>query len=192
MRAIKWPLLSTLVGAARMYANDSMRHTFDYPGWEQEANGDAKRKLRRIMHGRLFQLWLVEWCRINAVLFRYDTTPYFASDDGDLEIVGNKVDAKATTVGLLQVGAQLLRQQGWFAFAELGENLEWIAVDGFISCGDFFEQAVFVKHNDKIPGTNFRQIYREGSYFLLDTTKLAPFPEIVLTWTARVLTLSTG
>lgn len=185
MHAVRWPLLSTLVEAARMYALDSVRHTFDFPGWEDEARGDAERKMKRIMHGRLAQLWLAEWCRINEVPFRHDATPFFASDSGDLEIVGNKVDAKATTVGLLQVGAQLRRQQGWFAFTELDENLEWIGVKGLIPCEEFFEKAVYVKHNDRIPGTNFVQKYREGSYFLLDARGLVPFPEIVQTWVAE-------
>lgn len=187
MRTFKEPLGSILIEAARMYALDSHQHTMNYAGWEDEDN--TPQKIQRILHGRLAQLWLGEWCRINQVPHVADRSLYTHADGGvDLTILNHPIDVKASFNLPPQVGSHLREKAGgaeWFAFASLPWDLSWICIDGLIATSDFFQRAQFIPYGQNIPGTQLRQRFQDGSYFLLDRSPLHSLSEIVETWTVE-------
>ncbi len=111
---------SSNVDVARMYAYDSLHYTFDYPGWEGEAVGEAERKIRRIMFGQVGQMWLSDLCYANNITCKNERSLFSDPDGGyDLRIAGEAVDVKTSVIpGLFQVNADLRTKNTahWFVF----------------------------------------------------------------------------
>jgi hypothetical protein len=85
--------LRTMIAPAWKYVRDSLAHTVDYDGWN-----DQEQKPRRILTGRLGQAWL-EWVALhNSINVTPDLTPATMPDVYDLVVGGDRVDVKTSLI----------------------------------------------------------------------------------------------
>ncbi len=166
MNKYKFPTSTSYLSEARLYALDSINHTYDYDGFE---NGCENKKLSRITVGNCCQLWLAEFCSLNEIDHKKDISSPYKADRQDLYIKGYSIDCKASIRSDLdlQVSPHILKQDNidYYFFCETDNKLSFIKPLGFISRTDYMDKSTKVKRGDKLPGSNLTQFFDE-SYFL--------------------------
>lgn len=177
---MKLPMTSSLLTEARLYALESTQFTFDYDGWNQQNEASAAAKLERITIGRYGQLWLAEFCKINGIPYEKDLSSPFVTDTSDIFIAGRSVDVKTSKMSNLppQVSPGVVSKSEVFAFLRTDQSLSFIEPLGFIESDAFLQLARKILYDDLIPGTTFRQRFKEGSYFI-EPRHLTPFGRVV-------------
>lgn len=177
MRSIRYPITSTLLSEARLYARESFGHTMDYQGWQ-----DQKLKLARLTYGKFGQLWVAEFCRVNGIQYEKDTSSPYVADDRDLSIFGHSIDVK-TTINrdfLGQVSPGVINKPcDYFCFIVTDMQCSFVEPLGFIECDAYRAIAVEVKEGQLIPGTNTRQRFGT-SFFLPRLAPVTPFVQFLL------------
>lgn len=176
---MKWPVSVRSLMEARLYALESNAFTFEYPGWEAKDRAAATAKLERIYLGRFGQVWFAEFCRLNGIPFKGDTTTAQQVDDCDLIVCGLKVDVKVSKVALPpQVSPGVMGKAHVYLFLQTNDAAAFIEPLGFISSGRFKRHAVRVAHGEPIPGTSYLQRFKDGSFFLTDAAQLTGFEDM--------------
>lgn len=177
MKSIRYPIASTLLSEARLYARESFGHTMDYQGWQ-----DQKLKLARLTYGKFGQLWVAEFCRVNGIQYEKDTSSPYVADDRDLSIFGHSIDVK-TTINrdfLGQVSPGVINKPcDYFCFIVTDMQCSFVEPLGFIDCDAYRAIAVEVKEGQLIPGTNTRQRFGT-SFFLPRLAPVTPFVQFLL------------
>lgn len=177
MKSIRYPITSTLLSEARLYARESFGHTMDYQGWQ-----DQKLKLARLTYGKFGQLWVAEFCRVNGIQYEKDTSSPYVADDRDLSIFGHSIDVK-TTINrdfLGQVSPGVINKPcDYFCFIVTDMQCSFVEPLGFIDCDAYRAIAVEVKEGQLIPGTNTRQRFGT-SFFLPRLAPVTPFVQFLL------------
>ncbi len=172
---MKYPVNTSAIHEARVYAMESIEHTADFKGWR-----DCYKKHSRILTGRFCQAWLLDFCRINKIPCRGDTSSYQESDSGDLTISGYVVDCKATIIPELagQVSS-VLDSKGnitqIYAFFVTNKHCTFIEPLGLISKKSYKEKCVKVEKGEEIMNTKTIQRF-DFSYFI-DLAHLIPLDE---------------
>lgn len=173
MSRYSYPVATTMLTEARMYAVESINYTMDYDGWD-----DGHKKMERITTGKFAQLWLCEFCRVNNILYQKDRSSPKMADSGDLVINGWNVDCKVSTIPLL--AGQVSKHHDspknniniYFFFLTDGQ-MSFIKPVGCIRKEHLIDVSKKVLEGEKIPDTNIVQ--RFGYSYFADTTKLPTF-----------------
>lgn len=177
MNAVRYPITSTLLSEARVYAQESYAHTMDYKGWQ-----DQKLKLARMTFGKFGQLWVTEFCRVNGISYEKDTSSPYVADDRDLSIYGHSIDVK-TTINrdfLGQVSPGVINKPcDYFCFLVTDLQCSFVEPVGFMDCDTYRSVAVQVKEGELIPGTNTRQRFNT-SFFLPRPAPVVPFVQFLM------------
>jgi hypothetical protein len=172
----KYPANSAILNEARMYALESISHTFDYNGWQ-----DGHQKMQRITTGKYAQLWLAEFCRINEIDYKKDISSPYIYDDEDLKICNLSIDCKVSIYDYLvgQVSPHCLKQENisGYAFFLTDSSLSFIKPYGFIKRDDFIKNAVCIEKGEKIFDTGITQRFSK-SYFI-DKKHLHNFHDVM-------------
>lgn len=161
---MKFPANPAIAAEARSYSVAAIGHTFNYDGWD----GADKRMVHWIT-GKYCQLWFGEWCRLNGVPYRNDTSSPLIYDNGDLYVRGKNTDCKCSIVSGLEGQINNLKKDSeteLYAFFSTDKNLSFVEPLGFASKRTALEKAVFVPHGELIPGTKIKQAFKDGSHFL--------------------------
>lgn len=151
----KIPCSSAVLSEARLYAIESSSHTMDYQGWE-----DQHHKLHRLTYGKFAQLWVYEFCRVNGIDCKKDTSGPKQPDDKDLIIGGHDVDVKTSINPKLlgQISPGMYRkQEGFFCFLLTDNSCTFVMPRGFLHCSHFESHSEEIKKGEIIPGTNLPQ-----------------------------------
>ena len=177
----KYPVLSTVIERARLYAIDSYSYTHDHKGWETQQS-----KSQRILTGRVGQEWVSAFCVINGIKNKPDTSSHKDNDEYDLIICGKTIDVKITAVShcfASQVNNTSIKQKiDYYCFLLTDKKFTYIQPVGFISHSNYVRAAVNVPQGACIPGSTIKQIFRDGSRFLIDDTGMLPFWETLMQW----------
>ena len=178
MNAIRYPITSALLAEARLYAQESYGHTFDYQGWEKP---DQKQKMARLTYGKFGQLWVAEFCRANGLPCEKDTSSPYVADDRDLTIYGHSIDVK-TTVNrnfLGQVSPGVINKPcDYFCFLVTDLKCSFVEPIGFMDCDTYRSVAIEVKEGETIPGTTMQQRFGT-SFFLPRPAPVVPFVQFL-------------
>lgn len=171
---VSYPVTSSLLTEARLYCQDSIQHTMDYEGWD-----DQHEKQARITYGKFGQLWVAEFCRLNGIPHSKDRSSPKYADDLDLMIHNKRVDVKTTVykdlVGQISPGV-INKDCDEYCFVVTDKQCTFVTPIGFVSKQEYKEHCIFVKQGEVIPGTTLTQRFRGGSYFIQANTKvLRPF-----------------
>ena len=170
---MKYPTNTNCLAEARMYAIDSLDHTYDYDGW-----GDAWHKSQRIITGKFCQLWLGEYCKLNNVPYKKDRSSPYISDSGDLHINGWNIDCKASTsisfCGQISPHFDKDKEIDFYSFFLIDKNFSFIEPLGFINKINVIENSIKVLKGEKIPNTDIIQKFESHSYFV-NLDKLTAF-----------------
>lgn len=166
---------------ARLYAQDSIQHTMDYIGWEDQHN-----KQERITYGKFGQLWVSEFCRLNKIPHEKDRSSPTQADDLDLTIMGKMVDVKTTVirefVGQISPGV-FNKPCDEYCFIVTDRQCSFVTPIGFVSQEDYKKHCVHIKKGEIIPGTSREQKFGGGSYFLPHNSKVCrPFVYTLMKW----------
>lgn len=176
MNAVRYPIHSGVLSEARLYAQESYRHTMDYDGWK-----DQKLKMARLTYGKFGQLWVTEFCRANAIDCVKDTSSPYVPDDVDLTICGHSIDVKTTInrAYLGQVSPGVINKPcDYFCFLVTDQQCSFVEPIGFIDSDTYRAIAVEVKEGQLVPGTNQKQRFGT-SFFLPVGAQFVPFVQFV-------------
>lgn len=178
---VTYPVSTKILTEARLYAQDSIQHTMDYEGWK-----DQHKKQERITYGKFGQLWVSEFCRLNNIPHKKDRSSPMQADDLDLTIFDKKIDVKTTVCNALvgQVSPGVINKPcDEYCFLVTDRQCSYVTPIGFVSQSDYKAHSVFVAENETIPGTNLRQRFGGGSYFLPPNSPvLRPFVRELLSF----------
>lgn len=170
---MKYPTNTKAIIEARMYAIESISHTYDYDGWN-----DGYEKSARIITGKFCQLWLVEYCRLNGIPHVKDTSSPYIHDNGDLLINGWNIDCKASINANFkcQISPHFDKDVSidYYAFFMTDKRYSYIEPLGFIQKSEVINCSSKIMNGEKIPNTNIIQKFGEYSYFV-DIDKVTPF-----------------
>lgn len=173
---VHYPLTTNLLTEARLYATDSIQHTMDYEGWQ-----DQHQKRERIVYGNFGQLWVAEFCRINGIPYQKDRSSPERADDYDLIAHGFKIDVKTSIkkelVGQVSPGV-INKPIDYFCFMLTDRLCSYIAPYGLIAADEYRKISVEVKQGEIIPGTTIHQRFGK-SYFLPPGAELKPFVQFM-------------
>lgn len=161
---VSYPVSTKVLTEARLYAQDSIQHTMDYKGWE-----DQHQKQDRITYGKFGQLWVSEFCRLNNIPHEKDRSSPMQADDLDLIIFDKVIDVKTTVFSSLvgQVSPGVINKPcDEYCFLVTDKQCSFVTPIGFVSRSDYKTHSVYVAKGEVIPGTNLRQKFNDGSYFL--------------------------
>lgn len=168
-----YPVSTSLITEARLYANDSIQHTMDYHGWS-----DQHQKQERITYGKFGQLWVAEFCKLNGIDHKKDRSSPKVADDLDLLIRGRKIDVKTTVsnsfVGQVSPGV-IDKECDDYCFLITDKQCSYVKPIGFVSKGDYIEHANCVEEGDIMPGTSVRQRFSRSYFLPADSIVLQPF-----------------
>lgn len=163
----KFPVNSTALSLARLYAIDSFNYTYDYKGFEDEQQTD--RKLRRIQIGRFGQEWIAEFCKMNNIPITADSSTAKENDDFDINISGKYIDVK-TAVSTIpcQCNKAIENKKNidMFIFLKTDSKFSFIEPVCIIPFQQYFQHAVLVRKGEMFPDTNIKNKFGEGSYVL--------------------------
>ena len=138
---VHYPLTTNLLTEARLYATDSIQHTMDYEGWQ-----DQHKKRERIVYGNFGQLWVAEFCRINGIPCQKDRSSPERADDYDLIAHGFKIDVKTSIhkdlVGQVSPGV-INKPVDYFCFMLTDRLCSYIAPYGLIAADEYVLTAEF-------------------------------------------------
>ncbi len=176
---VRYPVSTAVINEARLYAQDSIQHTMDYKGWE-----DQHVKMERITYGKFAQLWVCEFCKLNGIPYKKDQSSPKEADDVDLFIYDKKIDVKSSIsdnmIGQVSPGV-INKECDEYCFIVTNKQCEFVMPVGFVSHRDYKDNAVFVKKGEQIPGTNQIQRFGYGSYFLpKNSLVLRPFVQTLM------------
>lgn len=175
---MKYPVNTSMLTEARMYARESCEHTMNYKGWE-----DAYKKMERIITGKFCQLWLTEFCRVNTIPHVKDSSSPYVADTGDLFINGWNIDCKGTAYNgfEFQISPHLMSQDeiDLYFFFRTSRQFDYVEPLGCIRREQAIEVANHVKKGEEIPGTGKTQSFKDGSYFI-DREYLISFQETII------------
>jgi hypothetical protein len=148
---------------ARLYATDSIGHTMDYQGWE-----DQYAKRDRITYGKFGQLWVCEFCKLNGIPYEKDKSSPKVNDDFDLKIGEFSIDVKTTIRNDIQgqVSPGVYNKPiDYYLFLVTDSVCSFVRTLGFVSQSAYKKNALKINKGEKIPGTNMVQRF-SYSYFL--------------------------
>jgi len=174
---IRYPAASTMLSEARIYAQESYKHTMDYKGWD-----DQSIKLQRLTYGTFGQLWVGEFCRLNSIQFKNDRSSPTVADTFDLTICGKSFDIKTSInssfIGQVSPGV-IKKQIDYYGLLLTDYNCSFVEPRGFISKSDYVSTAIEIKEGETIPGTNYVQRFSK-SYFLHPQQRVTPFVQFLV------------
>lgn len=172
----RYPANPSQLIEARAYALASLDHTFDYDGFK-----DGHKKMGRIFTGKYAQLWLCEFCRLNEIPHKKDTSSPMISDDEDLSICGYSIDCKVSVIdGMWPQVTTISDTSGAdvYFFFRCDERLDYIQPIGAIGKPRFLSERVEITKGFDIPGTTKIKQRFSKSYFI-DPLKLESFSSSV-------------
>jgi len=107
---MKYPYNVEILKRANTYALKSLKYTYSYAGWEDQAG--TKAQYDRILIGRFGQEWVSDYFRLNGIDTRFDESDYTEADDFDLIIADSVIDVKTTITTTIscQVNAALSKK----------------------------------------------------------------------------------
>ena len=173
---VHFPMSTKVLTEARLYATDSILHTMDYDGWQ-----DQHQKHERITYGNFGQLWVAEFCRLNGIAYHKDASSPERPDDYDLIVHGYKIDVKTSVIAdfVGQVSPGVFNKPiDYFCFLLTDRLCSYIAPWGFIEAEKYREIAICVEQGEIIPGSTVRQRFSR-SYFLPPEPELIPFVQFM-------------
>ena len=164
---MKYPYSIEILKRADTYAKQSLKYTYSYSGWEDEAG--TLRQYDRILIGRFGQEWVADYCKLNRVNVRFDESDYTEADNFDLIITDSIVDVKTTVTSNIHCqvnGALTEKLVDVYCFMHMDRNFTFVEPLGFISQDLYFEYAQKINYNECFPKTSISNKFRNGSYIL--------------------------
>jgi len=156
-----------------LLAMEYVTHSFDYTLNDFNEKNPDKRAYN-ILTGQIAQFFFFEWYKLNSEYpIKMEPSSFDKTDKYDLKISTEKreyvLDVKATTrmefAG--QVNAIYKNKAiDYFIFSYIDKDLQWIEPLGIVSKGLALKKDFFIPYNTIIPGTNTKNRFPKGSYFV--------------------------
>lgn len=173
---MRLPINIDALQLARLYAIDSINYTHDYHGFDGE-NKDNAKKIERIMVGKLCEMWLAQYCKLNRIDYKPDESTPQETDSGDLFVHGWNVDCKGTIhpgfAGQISKNHDSKNNTiDYYAFFRTDRFMSFIEPLGMIHKSKVHASSRKICEGEEIPGTGIKQ--RFDYSYIVDIKKLVP------------------
>ena len=161
------PIPDRVIIAAKEYAEKSHGFTHDHAGWE-----DKKSKAWRLLFGKVAELCIIDFLKLNEKNIIEDTSDYTQNDSFDFVFKLKKYDVKTSyTKGIPICITRTYEGKdiNFFIGTRIDFDLKYVEILGVIESEKVISQTYYVEHNDQIAETKYNCTFMHGAYFFTGT-----------------------
>jgi len=149
---------------AENYYELSKDYTYNHGGWE-----DEYRKKERIIRGKTSEIFIIEFLKSNGLPIIEDNTSERENDFFDFKYNGFNYDVKCSLYKICTVTKPYEKKNiDFFIHNIVSADLKLIEIVGVAAKSVIVNSRNFYKYEEKIPGTNITNKFKEGCYMYIE------------------------